>query len=84
MTDEEVRQQIERTDAFIAAFRELIASTVVVPRRRPRRCLAASRPRCCEATAGKRRLLLRRAQANNLIDPMPLLRNQAVTFEVGT
>ena len=31
MTDEEVRQQIERTDAFIAAFRELIASTVVDP-----------------------------------------------------
>jgi hypothetical protein len=31
MTDEEVRQQIERTDAFIAAFRELIASTAVDP-----------------------------------------------------
>jgi hypothetical protein len=31
MTDEEVRQQVERTDAFIAAFRELIASTVVDP-----------------------------------------------------
>jgi hypothetical protein len=31
MTDEEVRQQIERTEAFIAAFRELIASTVVDP-----------------------------------------------------
>ena len=29
MTDEEVRRQVERTDAFIAAFRELIASTVV-------------------------------------------------------
>jgi hypothetical protein len=29
MTDEEVRQQAERTDAFIAAFRELIASTAV-------------------------------------------------------
>ncbi len=27
MTDEEARQQIERTDAFIADFRELIAST---------------------------------------------------------
>ena len=31
MTDEEVRRQVERTDAFIAAFRELIASTVVDP-----------------------------------------------------
>ena len=31
MTDEEVRQQVERTDAFIAAFRELVASTVVDP-----------------------------------------------------
>ncbi len=31
MTDEEVRQQVERTDAFIAAFRELIASTAVDP-----------------------------------------------------
>ena len=31
MTDEEVRQQVERTDAFIAAFCELIASTVVDP-----------------------------------------------------
>ena len=31
MTDEEVRQQVERTDAFIAAFRELIAPTVVDP-----------------------------------------------------
>jgi hypothetical protein len=31
MTDEEVRQQVERTDAFIAAFREMIASTVVDP-----------------------------------------------------
>jgi len=31
MTDEEVRQQVERTDAFIAAFRELIASTIVDP-----------------------------------------------------
>jgi hypothetical protein len=31
MTDEEVRQQVERTDAFIAASREMIASTVVDP-----------------------------------------------------
>jgi hypothetical protein len=31
LTDEEFRQQIERTDRFIAAFRELIASTVVDP-----------------------------------------------------
>ena len=31
MSDEEVRQQVERTDAFIGAFRELIASTVVDP-----------------------------------------------------
>ena len=31
MTDEEARQQVERTDAFIAAFRELIASTAVDP-----------------------------------------------------
>ena len=31
MRDEEVRQQVERTDAFIAAFRELIASTAVDP-----------------------------------------------------
>ena len=31
MTDEEVRQQVERTDTFIATFRELIASTVVDP-----------------------------------------------------
>jgi hypothetical protein len=31
MTDEEVRQQVERTDAFIATFRELIASTDVDP-----------------------------------------------------
>jgi hypothetical protein len=30
MTDEEARQQVERTDAFIA-FRELIASIVVGP-----------------------------------------------------
>jgi hypothetical protein len=29
MTDEEARQQVERTDAFIAAFGELIASIVV-------------------------------------------------------
>jgi hypothetical protein len=29
MTDEEVRQQVERTDAFIAAFCKLIASTAV-------------------------------------------------------
>jgi hypothetical protein len=31
MSDEEARQQVERTDNFIAAFRELIASTVVDP-----------------------------------------------------
>jgi len=31
MTDEEARQQVERTDRFIAAFRELIASTFVDP-----------------------------------------------------
>jgi hypothetical protein len=31
MTDEEARQQVERTEAFIAAFRALIASTVVDP-----------------------------------------------------
>jgi hypothetical protein len=31
MTDEEVRQQVERTEAFVAAFRELIASTAVDP-----------------------------------------------------
>ena len=31
MTNEEVRQQVERTDAFIAEFHELIASTVVDP-----------------------------------------------------
>jgi hypothetical protein len=31
MSDEEVRQQVERTDAFIADFRKLIASTVVDP-----------------------------------------------------
>jgi len=31
MTDEEARQQVERTDAFIADFRELIASTAVDP-----------------------------------------------------
>jgi hypothetical protein len=31
MTDEEVRQQVERTEAFVAAFRELIASTVIDP-----------------------------------------------------
>ncbi len=31
MTNEEARQQVERTDAFIAAFRELIASTIVDP-----------------------------------------------------
>jgi len=31
MTDAEVRQQVERTDRFIAAFRELIASTIVDP-----------------------------------------------------
>ena len=31
MTDEEARQQVERADAFIDAFRELIASTAVDP-----------------------------------------------------
>ena len=31
MTDEEARQQVERTDRFIAEFRVLIASTVVDP-----------------------------------------------------
>ena len=31
MTDAEVRQQIDRADRFIAAFRELIAATVVDP-----------------------------------------------------
>ena len=31
MKDEEVRQQVERTDAFIAEFRELISATVVDP-----------------------------------------------------
>jgi hypothetical protein len=31
ISDEEARQQVERTDTFIAAFRELIASTVVDP-----------------------------------------------------
>ena len=31
MTDEEARQQVERTDAFIAEFRALIASIVVDP-----------------------------------------------------
>jgi hypothetical protein len=31
MSDEEARQQVERTDSFIAAFRELIASTAVDP-----------------------------------------------------
>jgi hypothetical protein len=31
MTDEEAQQQVERTDAFIAAFRELIASAAVDP-----------------------------------------------------
>jgi hypothetical protein len=31
MTDAEVRQQIDRSDRFIAAFRELIAATVVNP-----------------------------------------------------
>ena len=31
MTDEEARQQVERTDRFIAEFRALIASTVVDP-----------------------------------------------------
>jgi hypothetical protein len=31
MSDEEARQQVERTDALIAAFRELIASTIVDP-----------------------------------------------------
>ena len=40
LTDEEARQQIERADAFIADFRELIASTVVEP---TSSCEAASR-----------------------------------------
>ena len=31
MTDEEARQQVKRTDAFIAEFRQLIAATVVDP-----------------------------------------------------
>ena len=31
MTDAEARQQLERTDAFIAEFRELISATVVDP-----------------------------------------------------
>ena len=31
MSDEEVRQQVERTNDFIADFRELIASTAVDP-----------------------------------------------------
>ena len=31
MTNEEVRQQVERTDAFIAEFREIISATVVDP-----------------------------------------------------
>ena len=31
MTDEVARQQVERTEAFVADFRELIASTVVDP-----------------------------------------------------
>jgi hypothetical protein len=31
MTDAEVRQQVDRADCFIAAFRELIASTIVDP-----------------------------------------------------
>lgn|SRR6185295_3542606 len=33
MADEEVRQQVERADAFIADFRALIASTAVDPAR---------------------------------------------------
>jgi flavin-binding protein dodecin len=40
MTDEEVRQQVERAEAFIAAFRELIAATDVDP---ARSCEAACR-----------------------------------------
>jgi hypothetical protein len=49
MTDEEVRQQVERAEAFIAAFRELIAATDLDP---ARSCEAACRrlqsgePRC--------------------------------------
>lgn len=31
MRDEEVRQQVDRTDAFIVTFRELIASAAVDP-----------------------------------------------------
>lgn len=31
MTDEEVRQQVERTDRFIAEFRELITSVALDP-----------------------------------------------------
>jgi hypothetical protein len=31
MSDEDARQQVECTDAFIAAFRELIASTAIDP-----------------------------------------------------
>jgi hypothetical protein len=30
MRDEEVRQQVERADAFVAAFRQLIASTASI------------------------------------------------------
>jgi hypothetical protein len=37
MSDEEVRQQIERTDAFIADFRELIAP--ILTRQAHRGCL---------------------------------------------
>ena len=39
MTDEEARQQVERTDTFTAEFRELIASTVVDPASPTRGCL---------------------------------------------
>jgi hypothetical protein len=31
MTDDAVRQQVERTDRFIAAFREMVAATAVDP-----------------------------------------------------
>ena len=31
MTDDEARQQVQRTDRFIAEFREMIAATVVDP-----------------------------------------------------
>ena len=31
MTDAEIRQQVERTDHFIADFREMVAATAVDP-----------------------------------------------------